>query len=127
MKTDRKRQIAWDEIEKSFRAGKSSGRQIAKQHRISEGAIRKRAKAGNWVRPPGPEKKKTAGPITAPIPTGLTAQQLAQQDVDRLAAWAEQQRRSDEWMKTMPQTDYGAIVDGLRALKQRKEAASCSN
>jgi uncharacterized protein YjcR len=42
----------------------------------------------------------------------------------RLAAWAEQQRRSDEWMKTMPQTDYGAIVDGLRVLKQRKEAAA---
>jgi len=42
----------------------------------------------------------------------------------RLAAWKEQQRRSDEWMKTIPQTDYGAIIDQLRALKQRKEAAA---
>ena len=41
----------------------------------------------------------------------------------RLAAWEEQQRRSDEWMKRIPETDYGAIVDNLRALKQRKEAA----
>jgi hypothetical protein len=40
----------------------------------------------------------------------------------RLAAYEEQQRRSDEWMKTMLQKDYGAIVDGLRVLKQRKEA-----
>jgi uncharacterized protein YjcR len=42
----------------------------------------------------------------------------------RLAAWEEQRRRSDEWMKTIPQTGYAAIVDGLRALKQRKEAAA---
>ncbi len=39
-----------------------------------------------------------------------------------LAAWEENQVRSDEWMKTIPQTDYGAIVEGLRALKWRKEA-----
>ena len=38
----------------------------------------------------------------------------------RLAAWEEQQRRSAEWMKRMPQMDHAAIVDGLRALKQRK-------
>src|SRR5438477_474475 len=38
----------------------------------------------------------------------------------RLAAFAEQQRRSAEWMKTIPQTDYGAIVDNLRALKAAK-------
>jgi len=42
----------------------------------------------------------------------------------RLAAWEEQQRRSDEWMKRIPETDYAAIVDGLRVLKQRKEAAA---
>src|SRR5437868_3870492 len=41
----------------------------------------------------------------------------------RLAARIEEQRRSDEWMKTIPETDYGAIVDSLRALK-RKEAAT---
>ncbi len=42
----------------------------------------------------------------------------------RLAAGEEQQRRSEEWMKTIPQTDYGAIVDDLRAARQRKEAAA---
>jgi hypothetical protein len=43
-------------------------------------------------------------------------------EIGRLAmrAW----RRSDEWMKTIPQAGYAAIVDGLRALKQRKEAAA---
>jgi hypothetical protein len=42
----------------------------------------------------------------------------------RLAAYEEQQRRSNEWMKKMPAIDYGAIIDGLRVLKQRKEAAA---
>ena len=41
----------------------------------------------------------------------------------RLAA-EEKQRRSAEWMRTIPQTDYSAIIDGLRVLKQRKEAAA---
>jgi hypothetical protein len=27
--------------------------------------------------------------------------------------------------ESCPETDYGAIVEGLRVLKQRKEAASC--
>ncbi len=42
----------------------------------------------------------------------------------RLAAFEDERRRSDEWMKAIPQTDYAAIVDGLRALMQRKEAAA---
>ena len=76
------KQIDWAGIESDFRAATASNRQLAKQHGISEGAIRKRAKLGNWVRAPIPEKKKTAGPTPVPVPTGLTAQQLAQQDVD---------------------------------------------
>ena len=32
------------------------------------------------------------------------------------AAWREKQRLSDEWIKTVPKTDYAAICDGLRAL-----------
>jgi len=40
----------------------------------------------------------------------------------RLAASAEQQRRSDEWCRSQPQIDYGKIIDGLRVLKQRKAA-----
>ena len=36
------------------------------------------------------------------------------------AAFKEQQRLSDEWIKTVPKTDYAAIVDGLRALRRGK-------
>jgi hypothetical protein len=41
----------------------------------------------------------------------------------RLAPYEEQQRRSDEWMRAKPQINYGRIIDGLRVLKQQKEAA----
>ncbi len=44
----------------------------------------------------------------------------------REAAWKEQQRRSEEWMKTIPPTDYGAIVEEIRALKERKEALAAT-
>lgn len=37
-------------------------------------------------------------------------------------ALKEREQRADEWIKTVPQTDYDAIVDGLRALRQSKEA-----
>ena len=38
------------------------------------------------------------------------------------AAWREKQRLSGEWIKTVPKTDYAAIVEGLRALRRGKEA-----
>ena len=34
------------------------------------------------------------------------------------AAIKEQKRLSDEWFKTVPNTDYAAIVEGLRALRR---------
>lgn len=40
----------WEAIEREFRAGQLSIRQIAVLHDISEGAIRKRAKAEGWER-----------------------------------------------------------------------------
>ena len=36
------------------------------------------------------------------------------------AAFKERQRLSDEWIKTVPKTDYAAIVEGLRALRRAK-------
>ena len=36
------------------------------------------------------------------------------------ASFKEQQRRSDEWIKTIPKTDYAAIIEGLRALRRAK-------
>ena len=38
------------------------------------------------------------------------------------AAWREKQRLSGEWIKTVPKTDYAAIVECLRALRRGKEA-----
>ena len=34
------------------------------------------------------------------------------------AAFKERQRLSDEWIKTIPETDYDAICEGLRALRR---------
>jgi hypothetical protein len=74
------RRIDWAGIERDFRTSSTSIRRLAKRHGISEGAIRKRATGGNWVRPI--ERKRTAGPIS-PVPcSGQTAQQLAKERVD---------------------------------------------
>jgi hypothetical protein len=35
------------------------------------------------------------------------------------AAWKEQQRRSDEWIKTVPKTDYAAIALAGKLARQR--------
>ena len=40
----------WEAIERAYRAGVLSVREIARAHQISEAAIRKRAKAENWTR-----------------------------------------------------------------------------
>lgn len=40
----------WEAIESAYRAGLMSLREIASQHGISEGAIRKRAKRDDWSR-----------------------------------------------------------------------------
>jgi hypothetical protein len=39
-----------------------------------------------------------------------------------LALYEESKRRSAEWVKLCPPTDYGAIVDRLRELRRRKAA-----
>jgi hypothetical protein len=50
------------------------------------------------------------GPI--PVPIDIKEKQVA---------WREKQRLSDEWIKTVPKTDYAAIVEGLRALRRGKK------
>lgn len=46
----RKSASDWDRIELEYLAGEDSVRELADRHEISEGAIRKRAKAKQWVR-----------------------------------------------------------------------------
>lgn len=44
------RTIDWEAIEREYRAGQLSVREIARQYEVTEGAIRKRAKADSWTR-----------------------------------------------------------------------------
>lgn len=48
--SDRK-PIDWEAIEREYRAGQLSVREIARQYGLSETAIRKRAKSDGWSRP----------------------------------------------------------------------------
>lgn len=48
--TQTKKAPDWERIEASFRAGAMSLREIAAEHGLSEGAIRKRAKRDSWER-----------------------------------------------------------------------------
>lgn len=47
---DRKN-VDWEAIEREYRAGQLSVREIARQFELTEGAIRKRAKLDGWSRP----------------------------------------------------------------------------
>ena len=46
----KKQNVDWEKVEMEFRAGQVSIRAIAQEYRVSEGAIRKRAKRENWQR-----------------------------------------------------------------------------
>ncbi len=43
--------VDWEAIEREYRAGQLSLREIGRQFGVTEGAIRKKAKAGAWTRP----------------------------------------------------------------------------
>lgn len=58
-KSERKA-VDWETVEKHFRAGLLSLREIAKEAGITEGAIRKRAKADQWSRNLGAKIKQRA-------------------------------------------------------------------
>ena len=55
----------WIAIEGEFRAGKRSLREMASNHGITEGAIRKRAKAEGWIRDPAGAKRERVKAIMA--------------------------------------------------------------
>jgi len=65
----RKTASEWDRIELEYLAGEASIREIADRHEISEGAIRKRAKAEKWVRAVRkPQKVRTTAPAAREAP-----------------------------------------------------------
>lgn len=47
---EKKPAVDWERIEAEYRAGAKSTREMAAEHKISEGAIRKRAKRDDWTR-----------------------------------------------------------------------------
>lgn len=47
---DEKKAVDWSEIERDFRTGTMSIREIARWYGVTDTAIRKKAKAGGWVR-----------------------------------------------------------------------------
>ena len=49
--TEKPARADWERIEAEFRAGQLSVREIARQFGVTEGAIRKKAKAESWTRP----------------------------------------------------------------------------
>ncbi|MBY6265561.1 hypothetical protein EI613_27105 [Azospirillum sp. 412522] len=59
--------IDWTAIEAAFRAGKLSNRQIAERFGVSEANIRKRAKAGDWVRSAQPRAHLPVAEILPPV------------------------------------------------------------
>jgi hypothetical protein len=64
--------IDWPEIEKDYRAGVMSNREIARWHHVTEGAIRKKAKADGWERaqqPPHVDRHKALSVEVIPPPT----------------------------------------------------------
>ena len=46
----KRKQVDWEAIEREFRAGMLSLREIGRRHDVTEGAIRKKAKAQDWQR-----------------------------------------------------------------------------
>ncbi len=65
----RKSSFDWTRIELEYLAGEDSIREIADRHAISEGAIRKRAKAEKWVRVVRRVRKVRTSTPPQPSPT----------------------------------------------------------
>lgn len=53
-----KREVDWEAIEREYRAGQLSIREIARRFRCSDTAIRKKAEAESWTRPLAEEVRK---------------------------------------------------------------------
>lgn len=80
----------WEAIETAYRAGVMSLREIAAQHGISEGAIRKRAKRDDWSRDLAAKVKERADDLVrkAEVTKGAsdvqqTVSHMPDDDVDR--------------------------------------------
>lgn len=76
----------WNAIEALYRANKGSVLSIAKEHGVTEGAIRARAKKGGWVRDPEGQKRE----IVRARMSGVTSQVTNYEVRNVIASEAEQ-------------------------------------
>jgi hypothetical protein len=78
----------WDAIERSYRAGVLTNREIAKQHEITEGAIRKRAKAKGWEKDLTGRVQEAVRTqlVRTPVRTETPADQVSEKQIVQEAA-----------------------------------------
>ena len=140
----RKSSFDWDRIELEYLAGEVSIREIADRHEISEGAIRKRAKAEGWVRAvrrampvrtSGEIASRTPREPSEPVEAAVIAErgrQLVGRMLDELDATTTHQGELEEMIEDVTADDrdgkrrdamLGAISLGGRA-KTLKELAT---
>lgn len=81
--------IDWKEIEREYRAGKRSLRDIGSQYGVTETAIRKRAKKHGWVRDLQPKVDKAVMGYLIPIGIKPGSQDSSQDEADTAAQAAQ--------------------------------------
>lgn len=97
----------WVAIEGAYRSGHGSLREIAGEHGLTEGAIRKRAKRGGWLRDPqGTKRELVRAALSGGTQTGTryaqqTIEQEAEQDVADMRAGLVLARRCIERLSGM--------------------------
>ena len=78
---DQKPAIDWADIERDYRTGSMSVREIARWYSVSDGAIRKKAKAGGWKRLGTQGGTQAEGASSTPPPVIYTGTILTPENV----------------------------------------------
>lgn len=84
------RKVDWGAVEKDYRAGKLSNRQIAEKHSIAESYVRKKAAERGWekgkpIRPPPVSALPKPGPRPEPLGAVISGDVIAPNDTVGLA------------------------------------------
>lgn len=76
-----KRVIDWEVIEQDYRAGMKTLRQIATDHKVTHGAINKRAKKESWVRNLREKIKARADDLVSKAQVSKSVSKLTERDI----------------------------------------------
>lgn len=102
-----RRHIDWDSIEREYRAGQLSTREIAREHDVSDAAVRKKAKALGWERDLSQEVKTR-------VKAKVARQEVLDSDEDEAIVEKAAQRGAD--VIALHKTSIGTgrqLVDGM--------------